>query len=50
VAVVPRQNWIKLTDISDDRFLGEGLNGRRIERMIREALFGREEDVDGSWI
>jgi hypothetical protein len=38
---------MKLTDISDDRFLDEGLNGRRIERMIREALLGREEEVDG---
>jgi len=35
--------------MSDGRFLCGGLKGRRIERMIREALFARE-DVDGSWI
>jgi len=37
-----------LLDTSDCRFFCGGLKGRRIEYNIREALFGREEDVDDS--
>jgi len=39
--------YMPLLDMSDCRFFCGGLKERRIESMIREALFGRE-DIDDS--